>query len=71
MAQKLSLEVVETAEELKELLHKQKEVRRKERAQTLYLLKMGQVTELKELARIVGRDPSTLYRWFEGQRRGV
>ena len=71
MAQKLSLEVVETAEELKELLHKQKEVRRKERAQTLYLLKMGQVTELKELARIVGRDPSMLYRWFEGQRRGV
>ena len=65
MAQKLSLEVVETAEELKELLHKQKEVRRKERAQALYLLKMGQVTELKELARIVGRDPSTLYRWFE------
>jgi hypothetical protein len=40
MAQKLSLEVVETAEELKELLHKQKEVRRKEWAQALYLLKM-------------------------------
>lgn len=26
---------------------------------------MEQVTELKELARIVGRDPSTRYRWFE------
>lgn len=70
MGRKLSLEVVETAEALKELLHKQKEVRRKERAQALYLLKMGQVTELKELARIVGRDPSTLYRWFERYKAG-
>ena len=42
----------------------------KERVQALYLLKMEQVTELKELARIVGRDPSTLYRWFKRYKVG-
>src|SRR5919106_3980048 len=70
MGRKLSLEVIETAEELKGLMHKQKEARLKERVQALYLLKKEQVTELKELARIVGRDPSTLYRWFERYKAG-
>ena len=57
-------------EELKESLRKQKDARLKERVQALYLLKMEQVIELKELARIVGRDPSTLYRWFDRYKVG-
>ena len=65
MGRKLSLEIIETAEELKELLRKQREGRLKERVQALYLLKTHQVRELKELGQVVGRDTSTLYRWFE------
>src|ERR671919_372041 len=40
MGRKLSLEIIETA------------------------------GELKELGQVVGRDPSTLYRWFERYRKG-
>lgn len=69
MGWKLSLEVIETAEELKGLMRKQKEARLKERVQALYFLKREQVTE-KELARRVGRAPSTLYRWFERYKGG-
>jgi transposase len=70
MDRKLSLEVVETTEELKELLREQKDARLKERVQALYLLKTHQVTELKGLAQVVGRDTSTLYRWCERYRKG-
>ena len=70
MGRKLSLEIIETAEELKELLRKQREGRLKERVQALYLLKTHQGRELKELGQVVGRDTSTLYRWFEPYRKG-
>ena len=70
MGRKLSLEIIETAEELKELLRNQREGKLKERVQALYLLKTHQARELKELGQVVGRDPSTLYRWFERYRKG-
>jgi transposase len=70
MGRKLSLEIIETVEELKELLRKQREGRLKERVQALYLLKTHQARELKELGQVVGRDTSTLYRWFERYRQG-
>ena len=70
MGRKLKLEIIETAEELKELLRKQREGRLKERVQALYLLKTQQVRELKGVAQVVGRDTSTLYRWCERYREG-
>jgi hypothetical protein len=45
MGRKLSLEIIETAEELKELLRKQREGRLKERVQALYLQVQPQVVE--------------------------
>src|SRR5918996_3920668 len=70
MGRKLSLEIIETVEELKKLLRKQREGRLKERVQALYLLKTRQARELKELGQVVGRDTSTLYRWFKRYRKG-
>jgi putative transposase len=72
MSRRLELEITESAEELKALLHQQRKVKLKERVQALYLLKSEQVTELKGLGKLLGRNPSTLYRWFEGYRaRGL
>jgi transposase len=66
MSRRLELEITESAEELKTRLHQQSEVKLKERVQALYLLKSEQVTELNALGKVLGRHPSTLYRWFEG-----
>jgi putative transposase len=61
----LKLKITETGEELKTLLSKQTTARGRERIQALYLLKIGQVKTLKELAILLGRDTATLYRWFQ------
>jgi transposase len=65
MSRRLNLEITETVEELKELLHQQTNTKLKERVHALYLLKTGQVTVLEALAQVLGRNTSTLYRWFE------
>ncbi len=64
MAGVLKIDIAETSEELKFLLAKQTTARGKERIQALYLLKIGQVTTLKELSIVIGRDQATIYRWF-------
>ncbi|QIZ73186.1 helix-turn-helix domain-containing protein [Oxynema aestuarii] len=65
MAGVLKLKIHESGEELKNLLAKQSTARGRERIQALYLLKIGQVKTLKELAILLGRDTATLYRWFQ------
>lgn len=61
----LKLKITESGEQLKTLLAKQTTARGRERVQALYLLKIGQVKTLKELAVLLGRDPATIYRWFQ------
>ncbi len=61
----LKLKITESGEQLKTLLSKQTTARGRERVQALYLLKIGQVRTLKELAVLLGRDTATLYRWFQ------
>jgi putative transposase len=65
MAGVLKLDITETIDQLKTLLAQQTTARGKERVQALYLLKIGQVTTLKELSVTLGRDTATLYRWFQ------
>lgn len=65
MAKNLSINIQESATYLKNLLKQEKDVRKRERLQALYLLKSHQVTELKALSAILGRNASTLYRWFQ------
>lgn len=59
------LDITETADQLKSLLAQQTTASGKERIQSLYLLKIGKVQTLRELAVFLGRDTTTLYRWFQ------
>ena len=68
MASILRLEILETAQELKDLLTHQKSSRIKERLQALYLYKIGKLTSRRDLAQAVGRDEATLSRWFHKYR---
>lgn len=70
MAGVFKLEITETAEQLKTRLRKQKTVETKERVQALYLLKLGQVNTIKQLAVVIGRDRTTLQRWLRQYRQG-
>lgn len=70
MAGVFKLEITETAEQLKRLLNEQKTVEGKERAQALYLLKLGQVKTIQQLAVVMGRDRTTVQRWLRKYRQG-
>jgi hypothetical protein len=61
MAGVFKLEITETAEQLKSLLSEQKTVEGKERVQALYLLKLGQVKTIQQLAVVMGRDRTTVH----------
>lgn len=65
MAGVLKLDIQESVEELKLLLGKQATPTGKERVQALYLLKIGKVKTITGLAEILGRDISTIFRWFQ------
>lgn len=59
------VKIEESAEELRELLRKQKTALGKERIQSLYLLKIGQVKTIKDLAMVLGRGSATVQRWLK------
>lgn len=65
MANHIKLDIQETAEELRNLLKKETNTQKKERLHALYLLKSGQVTTLEALSKLLVRDTSTIYRWFQ------
>jgi transposase len=64
----LNLNITETREHLKTLLNQQKTAQGKERVQALYLLKIGQVKTVQELAVALGRNRVTLQRWLQKYR---
>ena len=70
MAGVFKLEITETAEQLKTRLQEQKTVEGKERVQALYLLKLGRVETIQQLAIDLGRDRTTLQRWLRQYRQG-
>ncbi|MCT7957421.1 helix-turn-helix domain-containing protein [Laspinema palackyanum] len=65
MANTLKLDIKEPADELKTRFKKEANAQKKERLHALYLLKSGKVTTLESLSRLLSRDTSTLYRWFQ------
>lgn len=65
MAGVTKVKIEESAEELHELLRKQKTALGKERIQVLYLLKIGQVKTIQELAVVLGRGSATVQRWLK------
>jgi putative transposase len=70
MAGVFKLEITETIDQLKTLLNEQKTVFGKERVQALYLLKLGQVKTIQQLAIGLGRDRTTVQRWLRQYRQG-
>ncbi|MCT7981166.1 helix-turn-helix domain-containing protein [Laspinema olomoucense] len=65
MANTLKLDIKEPAEDLKTRFKKETNAQKKERLHALYLLKSGKVSTLESLSRLLSRDTSTLYRWFQ------
>lgn len=70
MAGVYRVEIVETIEELKNLLRVQKTASDKERIQLLYLLKSGQAPTIKVAAEILGRHRVTVQKWLGRYRQG-
>ena len=66
MARVTKVEILESAEQLHELLRKQKTALSKERIQALYLLKIGQVKTMQDLAVVLGRGTATVLSMVKG-----
>lgn len=65
MTKPLILNISETAQELIALLNQQQNPNTKERIVALYLCKIGKVNTLTDLATTIGKNPTTLRRWFQ------
>lgn len=70
MAGVYKLEIVQSEEELKQLLRQQKTVPSRERVQLLYLLKSKQVETVQEVAQLLGRHRVTVQEWMRRYREG-
>ena len=70
MARPFNLEISESTEYLCKSLKNARTAIEKERLQMIWWLKTGQVTQHKELSRILGRDASTVTRWLQKYRQG-
>ncbi|WP_341530572.1 hypothetical protein WKK05_15615 [Nostoc sp. UHCC 0302] len=65
MAGVTKVKIEESAEELHELLRKQKTALGKKWIQALYLLKIGQVKTIQDLAVMLGKGSATVQRWLK------
>jgi transposase len=70
MPRRLNIEIQESSSQLEKQLKTARTARQKERIQMLWWLKTGQVTEHRQLAERLGRDPSTVTRWLQSYRQG-
>ena len=58
------IEITETVEELKAIMHAQVKAKLKERVHALYVWKAGIVKDIADLAGLLGRSESTIRLWF-------
>src|SRR5512147_166461 len=64
MSRPLNIFIIETADELKQLMHAQQKAKLKERIQALYLLRNERAKTLQDLADFLGRSISTIESWL-------
>lgn len=64
------IEITETAETLREIMKQQKSSLGFAKVQALYLLKTGVAETVRYIAVIVGREESTVHRWFHSYKEG-
>lgn len=62
------IQITETMDELKAIMHAQAKAKLRERIQALYLLKAGIVSDIGQLAYFLGRAESTVRLWFRRYR---
>ncbi|MBF0239001.1 MAG: helix-turn-helix domain-containing protein [SAR324 cluster bacterium] len=62
--------IQESAEELKNILKNEKNSRKKQRVNMLYMLKSGQVKTMKEAGAILAVDRNTIGRWLAAYEQG-
>ncbi len=66
----VKVDIVESAEELSQLLEQEKDQLRFQKLRTLYLLKTQKVKTLRHIAQILGRHRSTIGLWVKAYREG-
>jgi len=70
MARQLQISIEESTEGLEKQLNHARTASQKERLQMLWWLKTEQVTQHQQLAKRLGRAPSTITRWLQKYRQG-
>ena len=70
MANKLKVEIQETVEELEHRLERSSSAVNKEKLLVLYWLVTKKIQKRAELARMLKRDSSTIYRWLKAYKQG-
>src|SRR5512144_1698280 len=64
MSRPFKTHIIETTEELKQLMQAQKKPKIKERLHALYLLRSGCATSLQDVAPCLGRTKTTIENWL-------
>ena len=64
----IKVEILETVDELRELLKSTENQEVKERIQALYWLKSGQVQTTRAIANLIGKHRVTVSRWLSNYR---
>jgi len=70
MANKLQVQIQETVEELDHRLERSSIAVNKEKLLVLYWLVTKKIQKRAELARMLKRDSSTIYRWLKAYKQG-
>lgn len=70
MARPFHIDIQESVEYLEKSVHQARSVSHKEKLQMLWWLKSGQLKQHQEVARRLGRNPSTITRWLQQYRQG-
>ena len=70
MAGVLKVEVVESAQQLKEMLEKQRDATGRSKIQLLWWLKTAQANQINQLAQLSGYHRTTVSRWLSKYRQG-
>jgi len=68
MSRSISIEITESAEELKELMNEQTRAKFRERLQILYWIKTERFRSLQDLADYLGRSKSVIVKWLRTYR---
>ncbi|NES85477.1 MAG: hypothetical protein F6K10_30970 [Moorea sp. SIO2B7] len=71
MTVKLKREIIESVETLSNLLKQEKNPKKKERIQALYLLKNNLAETIGHLSALSGKPITTGSRWLNSSRKGV